>query len=95
LPRDTPSLEMFSNNVETLSLIENKGVLSSVFGFTLSVDLPDSKMTCLSPCKWRCFVPDVTRSVTKSPNLRGPFHLETTWHKGEGSAATQIKTNSE
>ena len=30
LPKDTPSLEMFSNNVETLSLIENKGVLRLV-----------------------------------------------------------------
>merc|ERR1712227_504649 len=67
LPRDTPSLEMFSSSVDMLSLIENKGVLSSVFGFTLSVDLPDPKMTCLSPCKLRCFVPDVTRSVTRSP----------------------------
>ena len=74
LPRATPSLEMFSKGVETLSLIENNGALrlvgcgnqswvtkrqstlrnwvsrnflylSSVFGFTLSVDLPDPKMT--------------------------------------------------
>ena len=30
LPRDTPSLEMFSNGVDMLSLIENKGVLRLV-----------------------------------------------------------------